>query len=300
MTLDYEAILALRENARPFSYTQRDTMLYALASGMGRDPLDERELPFVFEGRGPVAMPSMAVVVARSPLPRNLPLDWSKVLHGAQSLKLHRSLPPAAELFADTRVTQIIDKGEGKGALIIHRTDARLAGESEPLFTVGGTILARGDGGFGGPAGQTVAVHEIPDRAPEIVFSTDTRRDQALLYRLTGDLNPLHAEPELARSVGFPVPILHGLCTYAIACRSILASVCGHDAARIRSFDVRFTSPVFPGDRIDTDIWVDGETVSFRCRVEDRGVTVIDHGKCLLSAGTRDDPLADRAAESVT
>jgi acyl dehydratase len=280
--IDYDAFMAKRDEGRRFAYTDRDTMLYALAAGMGRDPLDERELRFTYEGENFAAMPTLAVVVARSGLPRSLPINYGMVLHGEQSLRLHRPLPTSAELVADTRLTGILDKGEGKGALIYHQTVARLAADDSPLFTLGATIFARGDGGFGGPAGSTRSIHAAPERAPDALHVTDTRCDQALLYRLTGDRNPLHADPAVARLAGFPAPILHGLCTYAIACRAILASVCDYDATLIAGFDVRFTSPVYPGDRIETDIWVDGKVVSFRCRVAEREVTVLNGGRCLL------------------
>lgn len=283
MGIDYDAFMALRDDGRRFAYDDRDTMLYALAAGMGRDPLDARELTFVYEGPGFVAMPTLAVVVARSMLARTLPIDFAQVLHGEQSLTIHQPLPTAAELIADTRIVRILDKGAGKGALIYHETAARLADDDTPLFTVGGSLFARGDGGFGGAAGPAPVVHAIPDRTPDHVHVTRTRADQALLYRLTGDRNPLHADPALAKRAGFPVPILHGLASYAIACRAVLATVCDYDPSRIAGFDVRFTSPVFPGDTIETDIWVDGGIVSFRCRVPARGVTALNNGRCLLA-----------------
>ena len=282
MGIDYHAFMALRDEGRAFAYDDRDTMLYALAAGMGRDPLDPAELKFVYEGLGFVAMPTLAVVVARSMLARTLPINFALVLHGEQSLTIHKPLPTAAELIADTRIVRILDKGEGKGALIYHETAARLAADDTPLFTVGGSLFARGDGGFGGASGPAPAIHAIPDRAPDHVHVTETRADQALLYRLTGDRNPLHADPALAKKAGFPVPILHGLASYAIACRAVLASVCAYDPGRIATFDVRFTSPVFPGDRIETDIWMDSDTVSVRCRVPDRNVTALNNGRCLL------------------
>lgn len=284
MGIDYHAFMALRDEGRRFAYDDRETLLYALASGMGRDPLDERELRFVYEGADFVAMPTLAVVVARSALARTLPINFALVLHGEQTLRLHRPLPTTADLIADTRLTRIVDKGEGKGALIYHETAARLAETDEPLFTVGGSLFARGDGGFGGSPDQAPMPHRMPDRAPDRTHVTETRPDQALLYRLTGDRNPLHADPALASRVGFPVPILHGLCTYAVACRAVLADVCDYRPERIAGFDVRFTAPVFPGDRIETDLWVDDDLVSFRCRVPARGVTAIDNGRCPLTA----------------
>lgn len=281
--IDYAAFMALRDDDRRFSYTDRDTMLYALSAGMGRDPLDPNELPYVYEGAGFTAMPTLAVVVARSMLARTLPIDYGKVLHGEQFLTVHRPLPTSAELLANTRLTKIIDKGEGKGAIIYHETAARLAETGEPLFTLTASLFARADGGFGGSSDIAPIPHVIPDRAPDKVVVSETRADQALLYRLTGDRNPLHAEPSVAQRAGFPVPILHGLCTYAVACRAVLATVCGYDAARIRSFDVRFTSPVFPGDKIETDIWLDGDIVTFRCRVPDRDIVALNNGRCLLA-----------------
>lgn len=281
--IDYAAFMALREQGKSFAYAERDAILYALATGMGHDPLDEQELKFAFEQSADFSvLPTFGVVVARSMLPRTLPVNMAMLLHGEQRLTIHRPMPRAAKLLADTRLTDILDKGAGKGALIYFETAARLADSGEPLFTLAGTLFARGDGGFGGRSGPVPAVHELPSRAPDHVHVTHTRRDAALLYRLTGDVNPLHADPALARKAGFPVPILHGLCTYAIACRAVLATACAYDPSRIGSFDVRFTSPVFPGDCIETDIWIDGDVVSFRCRVPAREVTVINNGRCSL------------------
>jgi len=226
----------------------------------------------------------MASVLARGNIVGPLNLDMTLVLHGEQRLTVHTPLPPSGVLICDSRVVDVLDKGAGKGALVYTETVVRLDGEAAPLLTVGGTIFARGDGGFGGPAGPTPEVHQVPERAPDFRHITQTRADQALLYRLNGDRNPLHADPAVATSAGFPVPILHGLCSYAIACRAVLASVCDYDPAKIASFDVRFTSPVYPGETIATEIWVDGEVISFRCRVEERGVTSINNGKCILRA----------------
>ena len=282
MPIDYQAALAVKDTGRRSSYGDTQAMLYALSIGMGRDPYDPRELPFVFEGGELRVVPTMAAVMARNnvigPLGINLPL----MLHGEQRMTLHRPLPPAASIVSDARVVEVLDKGAGKGALIYAETVIRLEGEQDPLVTIGQTLFARGDGGFGGPPGPTPEVHAIPDRAPDHRHISETRLDQALLYRLNGDRNPLHADPELAKKAGFKAPILHGLCSYAIACRAVLASVCDYDPARIASFDVRFTSPVYPGETITTEIWVDGEVVSFRCLVEERGVVSINNGKCVL------------------
>lgn len=283
MPLDPATLLALRDDDRLFAYDERDTMLYALAIGFGRDPLDGQELPFVFEGGGLRAVPTMAVVVARSELPRKLPINRPLMLHVGQSVVIHAPIPTAAELMADTRITRIIDKGEGKGALIYYETAARDARSAQPIFTIGGTLFARGDGGCGGSAEPVPQPHPVPQREADKIDRCATRPDQALLYRLTGDMNPLHADPTLAATAGFEKPILHGLCTYGMACRSIVKTACDHDPARIAAFEARFTSPVFPGDVIETEVWRDGNIVSFRCRVPDRGVTVLDNGRCVLT-----------------
>lgn len=285
MAINYEKLMALKRDGDRFRYTDRETMLYAIGIGMGRDPLDEQELPYVFEQPGLKTVPTLAAVLARVPLLKDCGYDYSKVLHGEQRLTLHRTLPPEGELIARSRVTAAYDKGPDKGAVIYTETEARLASSGEPLFTQRSTTFARGDGGFGGPAGSGPAPHPVPGRAPDLSVTLETRKDQALLYRLSGDRNPLHADPALAKRVGFPAPILHGLCTYGTACRAVLKSVAKYDHTRIRGFDVRFSAPVYPGESIATDLWIDGTIVSFRCRVPERAdVVVINNGRCELAS----------------
>jgi len=285
MALNYDHLMSLKREGERFRYSDRETMLYALGIGLGRDPLAADELAYVFEQPALKTVPTMASVLARIPLLRDSGYDYSKVLHGEQRLTLHRPLPPAGELVASARVTAAYDKGVGKGAVIYTQTEVCSAEGGDLMFTLGATTFARGDGGFGGPAGSAPAPHALPERRPDAVETLETRPDQALLYRLSGDRNPLHADPALARRVGFRAPILHGLCTYGIACHAILRSVLGYDHARVAGFDVRFSSPVYPGESISTDIWVDGRTVSFRCRVPEReDVVVINNGRCLLAS----------------
>ena len=234
-------------------------------------------------------VPTMASVLTRVALLKDCGYDYTKVVHGEQRLALHRPLPPEGELIASARVTAAYDKGPGKGAVIYTETAARSAADGQPMFTLLSSTFARGDGGFGGPAGPErgsgPAPHAIPERKPDVTETLGTSRDQALLYRLNGDRNPLHADPDLARRVGFPAPILHGLCTYGIACRAILQTVAAYDHTKITAFDVRFSSPVYPGESIATDIWVDGKTVSFRCRIPARNDTVvINNGRCALAS----------------
>jgi acyl dehydratase len=288
MALNYDHLMGLKRDGERFRYGDRETMLYAIGIGLGADPLDRNELPYVCEN--PVeqptlkTVPSMASVLARVPLLKDCGYDYTKVVHGEQCLTLHRALPPEGELIASARVTAAYDKGAGKGAVICTQTAVRSAADGQPMFTLRSTTFARGDGGFGGPAGSGPAPHPIPERKPDATVTLATRKDQALLYRLNGDRNPLHADPDLAKRAGFPVPILHGLCTYGIACRAILQTVAAYDHTRITGFDVRFSAPVYPGESIATDIWVDGRTVSFRCRIPERNDTVvINNGRCALA-----------------
>ena len=232
---------------------------------MGRDPLDANELPYVYEKAALKTVPSMATVLTRIPLLKDCGYDYTKVVHGEQRLTLHRPLPPQGELVADAHVAAAYDKGAGKGALIYTETEVRLAdGRAGALHAALLHLRARRRR-LRRPGRLGPAPHPIPARAPDLTETFETRADQALLYRLNGDRNPLHADPDLAQRVGFPAPILHGLCTYGIACRAILKMAAGYDHRRIRALDVRFSTPVYPGETIETDMWLDGGTVSFRC-----------------------------------
>jgi acyl dehydratase len=154
----------------------------------------------------------------------------------------------------------------------------RDAKSGEKLVTLTGTTVMRGDGGFGGPAKQAPAPHRIPERAPDAVCDLSTALNAALIYRLSGDYNPLHADPEVARSAGFPRPILHGLCSLGVAGRALLKTVAAYDPARFKSMRLRFTAPVFPGETIRTEMWIDGAQVSFRARLVERDAIVLDNG----------------------
>ena len=208
MALNYEQLMGLKREGDRFRYTDRETMLYAIGIGMGRDPLDAEELAYVFEQGGLKTVPTMASVLARVPLLKDCGYDYAKVLHGEQKLALHRTLPAEGELIADSRVTAAYDKGAGKGAVILTETEVRLAADDKALFTQSSTTFA---------------------------------------------------------------------------CRAVLKAVAGYDHTRIRGFDVRFSAPVYPGESITTDLWIDGNTVSFRCRVPEREVVVINNGKCVLA-----------------
>jgi len=284
MPIDYDLLMSLKSEGDEFTYGDRETMLYALGVGMGRDPMDEAELKYVYEYPDMRTVPTMATVIAWGQ--RTLAkadLNWVMIVHGEQRLTLHKPLPPRATIVANGKVVGCVDKGAEKGALVISETEIFDKASGDKLCTLGSTIFARGDGGFGGPTDGAPPVHEVPDRAPDMSCELETRADQALLYRLSGDRNPLHADPAFAKAAGFPRPILHGLCTYGTACRAVLKTAVGYDHSKIKGFDVRFSSPVFPGETIITDMWKDGNVLSFQCRLKERDVTVIKNGKCTLA-----------------
>ncbi len=156
------------------------------------------------------------------------------------------------------------------------------ADSGEPLATLTSSIFARGDGGFGGPSEGAPEPHQVPDRAPDVSLDFPTTENQALIYRLSGDRNPLHSDPTIAKMAGFPRPILHGLCTYGITCRAVLQAFADMDPAKIKSHAIRFSSPVFPGETVTVDLWRDGNVVSFEARVKERGLTVAKNGKTEL------------------
>jgi len=208
-------------------------------------------------------------------------INFLMVVHGEQKVELHKPLPTKGTFTVEGRTVGAYDKGKDKGAVVINEsvwTDEN----GEKVATLTSSTFARGDGGFGGPSEGAPEPHKVPDRAPDMSVDFTTREDQALLYRLNGDRNPLHSDPESAKRSGFPRPILHGLCTYGITCRAILQAVTDFDPDQIKSHQARFSAPVFPGDTITVDIWKDGKEISFEARVKDRNATVIKNGLTVL------------------
>ena len=282
MPIKYDELVQLKSEGDVFRYTDRETMLYALGVGFMRDPMNEAELKFVYEN-DLQTVPTFATVIGwGQPTLARSNINYLMVVHGEQRLTMHKPLPAQAEIIADDRVAGAVDKGEGKGALIFMEKVIRDKKTGDKLCTLGSTIFARGDGGFGGPKEGAPVPHSLPIRTPDVVHECDTRPDQAFLYALSGDRNPLHRDPKIAKMAGYDRPILHGLCTYGTACRAIISTVCKYDSKKIVGFDARFSSPVFPGETIVTEMWVDGSVVSFRCKVKERDVIVLNNGKCTL------------------
>src|SRR5580700_3742202 len=297
MTIYYPDILQQRTAARTFTYGDKDVMLYALGIGLGADPMNETELPFVYE-RGLKVVPTAATVLAAGggggraaraaaqeaanpPGFRVSQLNFLMVVHGEQKVDLHKPLPTTGTFTAEGRTIGAFDKGEGKGAVVVNET-VWTDQKGEKVATLTGSTFARGDGGFGGPSEGAPEPHPVPTRAADLSVDIATREDQALLYRLNGDRNPLHSDPDVAKRAGFPRPILHGLCTYGITCRAVLHAITDYDADQILSHQARFSAPVFPGDVITVDLWRDGKQISFEARVKDRSVTVIKNGLTAL------------------
>ncbi|PCJ70302.1 MAG: 3-alpha,7-alpha,12-alpha-trihydroxy-5-beta-cholest-24-enoyl-CoA hydratase [Rhodobiaceae bacterium] len=283
MAINYDDIMQLKSEGQEFTYGDRETMLYALGVGFGNDPLDAKELPFVYE-KDLVTIPTMSSVIAWGA--GNMAksgINYAMVVHGEQKLTMHKPLPVGTTIVVDSKVIGAWDKGADKGALIASETNIRDKATGDALCTMLSTTFARGDGGFGGPTEGAPVPHAIPDRAADQSFDAVTSPGQALLYRLSGDRNPLHADPEFAKAVGFPAPILHGLCTYGTCCRAIISNACDYDPKQITGFDVRFSSPVYPGETITVDTWKDGNVLSFRAYVKARDVMVINNGKCTLA-----------------
>ncbi len=284
MAINYDKLMAWPFEDVRHRYTQRDTMLYALGIGLGADPTNEAELRFVYE-KNLVALPTLPVVLGYPGMWLKEPgtgVDWVRLVHGEQGLRLHRPVPPEGEVIGRTRVTGIVDKGPGKGALIYTERRVQDAASGELLATLTSSTFCRADGGFGGPTGPVKAVHELPQRAVDRSVDFAIQPRAALVYRLSGDYNPLHAEPAVARAAGFERPILHGLATYGIAGWAITQSVCGGDPAAVQSIDVRFSSPVYPGETIRTEIWIEGKVVSFRALAVERDIVVLNNGRAEL------------------
>jgi acyl dehydratase len=278
-------------------YRERDTMLYALSLGLGNDPLDAGALPFVYEGLtgGLRALPTQAVVLgypgfwAREP---DTGIDWVKLLHGEQRVRWHQPLPASCEVVGHNRISHLTDKGEGKGAILV--TERRLETSAGALLaTLQQVAFLRGDGGYSQQRGGQPSDASLPalqptpeDRAPDFTDTQAIRPEAALLYRLMGDSNPLHADPAVAAKAGFECPILHGLASYGLVAHAVLRQCGRRDPARLKALDIRFTAPVYPGETLVTEIWrVPGHAGQFqlRARVAERDKVVLSHGFAALA-----------------
>ncbi len=281
MGLNYERIMAYRPADIAVDYGPRDCILYALGIGLGMDPLDSGQLKFVYE-RGLEAFPTMAAVLGwpgRMTDPA-FGLDETMVVAAELKVTLARPLAPADALVSRPRIKEVIDRGPG-GPAIVLATRELLARDGTPVACVESNLLARKHGGFGGRATTLPEVPAIPDGPPTRICDLPTPPNLALLYRLTGDENPLHADPQRAKAAGFTRPILHGAATFGIAAHAILRQL-DYRADRLASIAARFSRPVFPGETIRTEIWSEPARISFQCRVVGRDEIVLTNGLATL------------------
>lgn len=287
MPIDYDSLLNFPIPEVRQGLRWQDTALYALSLGCGADPLDVAELRYVTEGPTMRALPTMAVVLGypgfwlRDP---RTGVDAVRLVHGEQAVKIHAPLPVEGEVIGRSRVTGIVDRGEGKGALLYSERVITDATTGAKLATLEQTTFLRGDGGFGGPSGPVRKPLPEPEGAPDLVVDLPTRPEIALLYRLNGDHNPLHSDPAVAAKAGFPRPILHGLATFGIVGRALLRGVCGGAPDRFGRMECRFSAPVFPGETIRTEIWPEDGGAAFRARALERDVAVVGNGRFRFAA----------------
>lgn len=287
--IDYEKTRAWRSGEVRHAYTTKDSILYALGVGIGHDPLDPAQRRFTYE-RDLVVLPTMAAVLASPGFwmrdRTELGIDFLKLVHGEQAVTLHAPLPAAARVVGQSRVTRIVDKGEGKGAVLHAEKLITDEATGTLLATAEQVLFLRGDGGFSKQGGGDEAAPPAPptpETAPELVLDLPTRPEAALIYRLSGDINPLHVDPAVAAKAGFARPILHGLATYGVACHGVVKAFCGYDPARLKHFRARLTSPVYPGETLRLEAWrVAAGEVAFRCRVVERDLVVLANGRALI------------------
>jgi acyl dehydratase len=265
------------------SWDHDRVILYHLGIGAGRKPTDPNELEYCYERKLKV-LPSFAVIPVFSALGSiaaipGVQINFALVLHGEQDIEIHKPLPPAAKIKNSARVAGIYDKG--KAALIVLEVASREADSGAALFTNRFSIFARGEGGFGGDSGPKGSI-DAPDRAPDHVVESPTLPQQALLYRLSGDKNPLHADPEFAKLGGFDTPILHGLCSYGVVCKAVVDAALGGDVTRVARYQARFSGVVFPGETLVTSMWRDGGRIVVSAKTKERGSPVITNSAITL------------------
>lgn len=286
MAIDYDTVKNWPFPELECTYDETDCLLYALGVGYGHDPMDEAQLRFVYE-RDLKAVPTMPVVLGWPGFWMKNPatgIDWVKILHGEQTITIHRPLATAGTVLCRTRVTAIVDKGRDKGAVVMmqRRNFDKVRGEL--LTTVDYTIFCRGDGGFGKGDEAPHPPVPVPDGPPDAICDLPTLPQQALIYRLCADRAAHHADPEAARAAGFPRPFLHGLCTYGISGHAVLRTFCNYQPERLLGLSVRFSAPVFPGETIRTHMWRRGGTILFLSLALERGVVVLNNGVASITS----------------
>ena len=284
MALDPQLLLDYRIPPVPVVIDERDALLYAVSLGLGQDPLDLRQLRYVYE-RDQAVFPIMPVVIGAAVPWMTDPaigLNSSRLVHGEQSVRIHRPLRVGLEMHANNAVISVVDKGKDRGALI-HAIRRFIDAEGNLVAEATSGYFFRGDGGFGGPVTPSAPEHAMPHRAPDSVREERVPMNAAILYRLNGDRNPLHIDPDAAHRGGFPQPILHGLCTFGLAARMVLDAACDLQPDTLAFFRARFSAPVGLGETLRTEVWQEADRVLFRTSVPERGQIVLSGGVAELN-----------------
>lgn len=278
MAVTLAQLLATPLPEKVITYSEKDLILYALGVGLGADPLDEAQLRFVYE-KDLLVLPSALVVLPYVRIADlNLGLNYLKLVHGEQWMTVHKLPPRAGTIVARSHVDGVVDKGAEKGALVVLRRELHDQATGEHLATLGQTLFARGDGGLGSGGREPPTMGPVPERPADAECELIVSRRAALIYRLSGDVNPLHADPAVARKAGFERPILHGLATYGHVCHAVVQQATGYDPARLKSLRGRFSAPVFPGDTLRVSLWHEAGGVALRADVPARGAVVFNNG----------------------
>jgi acyl dehydratase len=262
-------------------------MLYALSVGFGADPMDPRQLRYVYEDRLE-ALPSLPLVIGYPGLFMPRPAsghDWARVLHAEEYLQVHRSLAPAGVVRDRTYVDAVVDRGTARGAFVYTRKELHNENDGLHLATVYSTLLFRDDGGCGSAGKERRDTAQPPAREPDVIDTITTLPQQALLYRLCGDTNPVHVDPRVARAAGFDRPLLHGRCTFGLAMHVLIRHCCEYDGHQVKALRVRFSAPFFPGETLRVSIWKERNHLYFSADAAERGVTVLNHGFAELRNG---------------
>ena len=287
--LNAELLLSETGKEMKQSYTAHDTIVYNLGIGLGAAAIDDHAaLRYVLEDRLET-FPTMPCVLASESDTYYDPkygINFAGILHGEESIEILRRLPPEGTVKSISRVERLWDRGPDKGAVMAAKKELYDTSDGALVAINRSTLMLRYNGGFGGSAEGTPKVAPLPERDSDGSYAITTRPEQALIYRLSGDTNPLHAVPDVAKEAGFPGPILHGLCSFGVSARAIVEALADGDAGRLKRFSLRFASPSYPGETIQTEYWrLDNGEIAFRARVKERDKIVLTGGRAVISAG---------------
>jgi acyl dehydratase len=283
VTLSAQSILDFPVPQATHVVTARDAILYALSVGYGTNALDEKALNYVYE-RDLVTAPTLANIVAHpGPWMQQTGVDWARLVHSEHRLTIHRPVPLDVPLISRSRVLSVVDRGVEKGMFVSFERLIATVDDGEPIATIVQTNACRGDGGCGSAGSAPEPLSKVPERAPDLEINVDIPDNAALLYRLNGDLNPLHVDPRAAGKSGFDRPILHGLCSFGYAGYAIVAAIDPSLASALSAIAARFSAPIFPGETITVQMWRNDAEIRFRGLVASRGAIILDNGMARLS-----------------